>query len=392
VPDAAVLGELLSGRVQTGTLTVGPTVSRWTTYRRPGLVLAARDRVLLGASDLQTLRAAVTRRLRTGRAGGLTPAAFTTLSRAGMPAGQAVLRLAADGPTVRGALAGRLRGAGSLPWVLALTGAGVAVAADENGLHVRARLRTDEASLVDPDVPIALGPVAPAVAGDAPVVVGLRDPARTIRIALELAMQEAPARAAAYAQARDALQRDAGVDLDTDVIGALKDDATLTFPAGGGVTLRATVTDDLALRDTLGRLSRSGQLAGIAGALGIDPGTGGLAVRGTGEDRYEVQQDNTTVAVLAVRNGVFVASTDPDVDVDAVAGAAPTDRGGADAPVGALNVVLRPAALADLLVDRLGVPASARTVLSGLGLTTVTARAELGFLMLRADAAVGEAP
>lgn len=392
VPDAAVLGEQLSGRVQSGTLTEGASYQRWTTYRQTGLVLAARDRVLLGASDLHTLRAAITRRLRTGRTGGLTVAAFTTLSRAGMPAAQAVVRLAADGPTVRAALADRLRGAGSLPWVAALTGAGVAIAADEHGVSVRARLRTDEASLVDPDVPIALGPVAPELDGDGPVVVGLRDPARTAGVALELAKRAAPDQAAAYAQVRDILKRYARVDLEADVLGVLDGDATLTFPAGGGVTLRAVVNDDQGLRDTLGRLGRVGSVAGIVGALGVGSDVGGLAFRGVGEDRYEVLRNDATVAVLAVRDGVFVASTDPDVDVDAVANAAPTARGEADTPVGALSAMVDPAALAAVLVDRLGVPASARPALAGLGVTSLTARAELSFLMLRADVAVDANP
>jgi hypothetical protein len=390
VPDEAVLADLLSAKALSGELTEGVPYRRWTTYTRRGGVYAARDRVLLTASDLPTLRAAITRRLRTGRVGGLTPALFQTAARSGMSAAQALIRVAVSGPVLRSAIAGQAAKAGGLPWVAALTGAGLAVSADADGVHLRARLRTDEATLVDADLPIAPGLDAPELLGEAPVVVGVRNPARTIDVALQAAQLVAPGTVGAYTQVRDLLKRFAGVDVDADIIGTLTQDATVTFPSTGGLTLRAPTTDEEALRDTLSRLGRLGQVAGIAGSLGLGPDTGGLSIRGEDDNRYSILKDDTAIAVLGVRDGVFVASTDPATDVDAVVDATPTATGSSDPSVGALRAVLTPPALTDQLVDRFGLPDLARVALAPLGDATVTARSELGFLSVRADVAVKE--
>jgi hypothetical protein len=389
VPDEAALAELLSAKAQSGELTEGVPYRNWTTYSRRGGVYATRDRVLLTASDLPTLKTAITRRLRTGRVGGLTPALFATAARSGMSSAKALLRVAVSGPVLRSAISARVPRATDLAWVAALDGAGVAVAADADGVHLRARLRTDEAQLVDADLPIAPGLQAPELMGEAPVVVGLRNPRVTIDVALQAGQLLAPGTVATYTQVRDLLKRFAGVDVDADVIGTLTQDATVTLPQTGGVTLRAPTSDEQALRGTLSRLGRLGQLAGIAGSLGVGPDTGGLAIRDEGEDRYTVLEDDTPLAVLAVRDGVFVASTDPGTDVQAVADALPPGAAGTGGtPVGALQAIVTPTALTDLLVDRLGLPSIARVALDPLGTATVGARSELGFLQVRADVPV----
>ncbi len=387
--DAAALADLLAAKVQSGALSEAASYRSWTVFTRPGGLYAARDRVLLTASDRATLTSAITRRLKTGRAGGFTPALFASAARSGLSSAQALVRLAVSGPQLRSQVAALLPQSGDVPWVAALTGAGAAVGADTDGVHLRARLRTDEAQLVDADLPIAAGREAPELTGEAPVVVGIRDPAATIAGALQAGQFIAPGPVKAYTQVRDLLKRYVGVDLDADVIGTLRQDATVTLPQDGGVTLRAPTDDEQALRDTLSRLGRLGQLAGIAGAFGLAPDTGGLAVRSDGDDRYTVLQDDEPRAVLAVRDGIFVASTDPDTDVQAVVDAPPPDGGSGETPVGALQALVAPAALQDLLVDRLGLPSLARVALEPLGTATIGARAELGFLQVRADVPVG---
>ncbi len=293
--------------------------------------------MLVTASSLPTLKAAVARRLRTGRTGGLTPAIFATDARSGLSSAKALVRVAVSGRVLRAAVAARMPEATDLAWVAAVTGAGVAVAVDEEGAHLRARVRTDEAQLVDADLPVAAGREAPELLGDAPVVVAVRNPRAVIGVALRAGQLLSPGSVATYTKVRDLLKRTVRVDLDADVIGTLTQDATVTLPGDGVVTLRAPTSDEVALRDALSRLGRLGQLAGIAGSLGLGSATGGLSIRDDGEFRYTVMQDGSPLAVLAVRDGVFVASTDADTDVQAVVDAQPPSQVAADTPVGGLQ-------------------------------------------------------
>jgi hypothetical protein len=387
VPDETALSDLLRSKADSGTLSAGDAYKNWTLYTRPGSVYAQRDRVLLTASNLVTLRAAIDRRLKLGRGAGLTRATFTARSMSGINASRAFIRVAVTGPALRNVIARRAPEATQLPWVAALRGAGLAVAADADGLHVKARLRTDEATLTDADLPIAAGAQMPEVRGDAPIVVGVRNLNQTAGFLLQTGQLVVPDRLKAYTTVRDLLKRFAQVDVEGDILGTLSKSATITVPEEGAVTLRAEIADEERLRDALGRLARIGRLAGIAGAFGIGVDTNGIAIQDEGDDRYTVLKDDEPVAVIAARNGVFVASSDPLTDVDTVVDA--LDTPGAPArSSGALRANLTPTVLADLLVDRLGVPAIARVALEPLGDATVTARSELGYLLIGVDVAV----
>ncbi len=387
VLDEAALGGILRARVDAGDLTESTPYKSWTVFTRPSGVYAQRDRVLLTASDQATLRAAIDRRLRTGRGGGLTPGSFATRARSGIPAPQALVRIALDGAAARSLLArAGIRGVSKLPWVAGLRGAGLAVGADDDGLHVKLRVRTDEAVLTDADLPLKAGREVPEVLGDAPVAIGVRDPAQTIGLLMEAVALRDPERLKPYTEIRDLLRRVARVDLQADVIGTLRGDATLTLPDGGGVVLRAVTTDAERLRGALTKLGRLGRLGGLAGALGVGPDTNGLAVRSDGEDRYTIVRDENPIALVALRDDVLVVSSDPLTDADAVVDAGePTDGRPAGERDGALRAVITPTALGDLLVEQLRLPAIARVALEPLGTATVSGRAELGSLLLAAD-------
>ncbi|MCW3014309.1 MAG: hypothetical protein JWO02_1401 [Solirubrobacterales bacterium] len=389
VADEQTLADIFRSRVDAGTVSAGGEHKHWTIYTGVGGVYAQRNRVLLSASNPVTLRAAIDRRLKTGRGGGLTRATFTARSMSGISAGQAVVRVAVTGPALRNAIARQAPKATQLPWVAAVRGAGLALATDSDGLHVKARVRTDETTVSDVDLPIAAGAQAPEPKGDAPVVVGVRNLAQSADVLLQVAQLVTPDRLKTYTMVRDLLKRFAQVDIEGDILGTLTQNATLTVPDLRGVTLRAETSDEQRLRDALSRLGRIGRLAGIAGSFGIGVDTNGLAIRDEGDDRYTVLKDENPVAVVAVRNGIFVASSDPLTDVDAVVDALDTVDGAApSSSSGALRATLTPSALSDVLVDRFGLPSVARVALESLGGATVTARAELGYLLVGVDVAV----
>ncbi|MCW2998364.1 MAG: hypothetical protein JWN65_1913 [Solirubrobacterales bacterium] len=388
VLDEVSLSDILRSKVDSGTVSAGDPYKKWTIYTRPGAVYAQRDRVLLTASDLVTLRAAIDRRLKTGRGAGLTRATFNGRSLSGIPARRALIRVAVTGPGLRNAIARQAPDAAQLPWVAALRGAGLAVAADPDGLHVSARLRTDEATLTDADLPIAAGAQAPEATGDAPIVVGVRNVDQTAGFLVRTAQLVAPERLKTYTTVRDLLRRFAQVDVEADILGTLTKRATLTVPATGGVTLAAQTSDEGRLRDALARLARIGRLAGIAGSFGIGLDMNGIAIRDEGDDRYTVLKDDEPVAVIAVRNGIFVASSDPLTDVDAVVDALDATGEPTGPSSGAVIATLAPTVLADLLVDRFGLPDIGRVALDPLGDATATARAELGYLLVGLDVQV----
>jgi hypothetical protein len=119
-------------------------------------------------------------------------------------------------------------------------------------------------------------------------------------------------------------------------------------------------------------LSRVGALGRVGGFLGVD--LGGYSVTSRDDGLVTISHDDSPLVTLGVVSGVFVASTDPDADFDALAAAPELDSG--DAPArGALRAQISPKVFLDLLVDDLGLPESTRTLLEPLGRMLITARA-----------------
>ncbi|MCW3039827.1 MAG: hypothetical protein JWM31_1732, partial [Solirubrobacterales bacterium] len=220
---------------------------------------------------------------------------------------------------------------------------------------------------------------------EASVRVGLRNLALSAGFALDVLRRASPATVKPYGQVRDLLARFAQVDVERDLLGTLSGDATISAPPDlGSVTLRATAADPEALRSALQRLVRIGRLAGVAGSLGLGVDTGGIGLRETAQDTYEVTREDTPIAVLGLRENVLILSSDPGTDVDAAVDALP-EAPGDPGVKGALRATLTSAALGDLLVDRLGIPATARSFLASAGDPLLTGRAELSSLLLGLD-------
>lgn len=398
------LDKILRGR---GDLRTGSDYKDWTLYEGRSLMYAVRDRVLLLASTEKALRAMIDRRQKRGSAAGLTAKMFASRSATGQGDGgdSALVRVAVSGPMMRRLLAPTFVAARRLPWIAALRGGGFAVAVDGDGVHVAGRLRTDAATLSSTDLPVADGDQAPTPKGDAPTVVGLRNPAQTFAVAQQLASLAVPERLQMYAIVRDMLAQFAGIDVQKSVIATLTQDSTVTVTDEGEVTLRAQTEDPDGVRNALVRLSRAGRLAGIAASLGLAGGDmGGISIRndnpglqdggvdtGGVPDRYTITRGGEDVAVIGLRDDVLVVSTDPNTDVDSVVDAPDTASGGggggSDGATGALRATLSPARVMALLVRGLQLPASLGPLVAGLGPATVSARAETDATVFRIDAA-----
>ena len=383
--NAEGLTDVVQAKVGANAVRAARQYRRWTIYSTTGVSYAQRDRVLLTASTPSTLREAIDRRLKTGRGGGLSRAAFTAASRSGIAAGQALIRVAVNGRVLRSVISQRLPKIEQLPWVAALTGAGLAVSTDEDGVHMKARLQTDEVSLTEPDLPVAPGTKGPEVNGDALVLVGVRNIAQSIDVLLQATQIVAPERVKAYTKVRDLLARFARVDIERDLLGALTDDATVSFPATGGVTLRAQTPDEGRLRGVLERLSGTGRLAGLTGSLGVGPDLSGFAVREEEDGRYTILQDEESIAVVALRDGILVASTDALTDVESVLSASTNLSGTAPGSSGALRATLSETALGDVLVEVLGLEDIINEGLEPFGDVTVTARSQLSYTTVGVD-------
>jgi hypothetical protein len=205
-------------------------------------------------------------------------------------------------------------------------------------------------------------------------VVGVRAARQTVAFARQVAAVSRPDTARSLDETLDLLRRYAGVDLQRDLVDRLTGTTTFTTDADFRlITARAELQDPGPTRAALERLRTLSSLGPLADLAGID--TGGLRVDESG-GRFAIFRDDVPLAVLAVRGTVLVASTDPRVDVDAVAAAGPARTTARPGP-GALQAVAEREAAASLLLDQLGLPAEAGLVLTGLGAPALSVQAEL---------------
>jgi hypothetical protein len=100
-----------------------------------------------------------------------------------------------------------------VPWVAAIRSYGAAISATSTGITFQYRLDTSGGSLTSSQIPIAAGTTPPNLAGNAPIIVGINDPAQIVSFALAAEQAASPASYAQF-QARDArLKRKLGIDL-----------------------------------------------------------------------------------------------------------------------------------------------------------------------------------
>lgn len=214
-------------------------------------------------------------------------------------------------------------------------------------LQLPFKITADPVGLNPDDLPIATGAQPPTARGSAPVVIGLRDPARTLRFA-----------------------RDAGLLQELDVVdslpGIVKPDlddlgpnGTVTTPTLDlkHLTLRAEPQDPGDWSSKLGRLHSLASLAGrFLGGVKIDEDDG----------VYTVSEGGQLVARVGVFGRALVLSNDPQRDL-AQAAAAPVTP----TPPGAAGALTLRAKATSLIKD---VPA---LIAGRLGDITGWARAEV---------------
>jgi hypothetical protein len=311
---------------------------------KPPAAAAARDGVVVVAPTKADLDAAL-------KAGGGPSAKYAraTFDKrfAGLPK-DAGARVAFD---PRPLLQGRSKELAATKWGRSLRDGAAVLATSGAELRVPFKIEADPVGLTAGDLPVATGPQPPQARGSAPLIVGLRDPAQTLRFV----------RGAGLFGELDVLDQLPGfLKPDLDDLGP---NGTLTSATLGlsRITLRTEPPDP---GDWSSKLGRIDTLAGLApkallGGLSIDKRDG----------VYTITQDKQLVARVAVYGRALVLSNDPDADLRqaAAAPAAPVPAGAAGALTARLRSSLLATQIPELVRDRLGdVTGWARAELTGV--------------------------
>jgi hypothetical protein len=273
---------------------VGPNAAA---AKRDGVVVVAPSRADLDAS----LRAAAQPAARYSRA---------TFDKrfAGLPT-KASVRVAFDPRKLINARAPQLA---TTRWAGSLRDGAAVLSTKGTQLVLPFRITADPVGLSPEDLPIATGAQPPTARGSGPLVVGLRDPARTLAFA-----------------------RDAGVLPELGLVdqlpGFLKPNLDDLGP-NGTVTTPSLDLDHLTLRaeprdpgDWSSKLGRLDALSGIANRAGIDIDIDHH------DGAYDISQDGRLVARAGVFGRALTLSNDPRRDLRAAAAApvSPTPAGAA---------------------------------------------------------------
>ena len=310
-----------------------------------GAAADAKDGVVVVAPSPADLRAA--------RAAGQAPAARYARSTfdkrfAGLPR-DAGARVAFDPKPL---LAQRSPQIANTPWGRSLRDGAAVLATSGATVTVPFKLTADPVGLTADDLPLATGAQPPQARGDAPLTVGLRDPARTLAFA----------RSAGLLSELDLLDQLPGFLKPN--LNDLGPNGTITSPSTdlqGHLTARFEPPDP---GDWSSKLGRIDTLAGLAGKSLLN----GLSIDKK-DGAYTITQDGKLVARAGVYGRALVLSNDADADLGqaAAAPAAPTPPGAA----GALTARLRSSVLAtqipELIRARVGdLTAWARAELAGV--------------------------
>jgi hypothetical protein len=311
---------------------------------RDGSAAAARAGVVVVAPSAADLRVAL--------AGARAPAARyarATFDKrfAGLPAA-AGARAAFD---PRALLGRRSAQVAATKWGRSLRDGAAVLTVRGTELEIPFHITSDPGGLTPDDLPIATGAQPPIARGSAPLVVGLRDPARTL----------------AFARSAGLLSE---LGLLDQLPGFLKPDLS-DLGANGTVTSPRLDLTDLTARteppdpgEWETKLDRIDTLAGLAGKAVL----GGLAV----EKRagvYTVTQDGRLVARAGVYGRALVLSNDPSANLRAaaVAPAVPLPPGAAGALTARARSNLLAGQIPDLIRARIGdLTAWARAELTGV--------------------------
>jgi hypothetical protein len=326
-------------------------------YRGPrNSALATRGRELVAATDAPTVRRALD--TRESPSAHFTPQEFDR-RLAGLST-TAPVRTIFD---PRLLLRTRLPGALNTNWGRALSNGAAILTSGDDGLHVPFKLQADRNRITNADLPFATGPKAPQIRGTAPLLVGIRDLAPTIRFL----RRADPERFGGI----DALQRDLPSFLRINVDGlfdGLTNDATISSADMlDHFVVRTDPRDPAAWRQPLQRLSG---LSNVLQNLGID----NVKLDEEPGDAYRLTVDGQMVVRAGVFGRTLVATDDARGGLRRAAGAPP-----APAPAGAAGAVtvrLARSAVRALLVEQFGLPPEAGLILDRLGDLTGWARSE----------------
>ena len=326
-------------------------------YRGPqGSAVATRGSEVVAATDEPTVRRALD--TRDNPTAHFTPQEFDR-RLAGLGT-RAPVRTIFD---PRLLLRSRLPEALNTNWGRALTNGAAVLTSSDDGLLVPFKLQTDPNRLTNADLPFATGSQPPQIRGQAPLLIGVRDLAPTIRFLRRVD----PDRFGGI----DALQRDLPGFLRIDIDGlfsGLRNDGTISSTDRlDHLVLRTDPRDPGDWRRPLERLSG---LSNVLQNLGID----NVKLDEEPGDAYRLTVDGQMVFRAGVFGRTLVYTDDPRAGLRGAARAAPapTPAGAA----GAVTLRLTRREVRALIVDQFGLPPEAGLILDRLGDLTGWARSE----------------
>ena len=293
-----------------------------TLYEDDGSVFAVKDDTLIFADDRQQLTQALS------RAEGDDHLDEDTFNQGldGLPE-SALARVYADLEALLKSDPGSAD-ARRIKWVAALRTLGVTAVAQDEGIDINFRVRT-EGDLSDADLPIAPGDESPdVIKREGEVGLGIRDLAHIVRFAENAGQAVDPAGFGDYAQAKKTIDKQLGVSLDDDLIGQLTGDLSSTVSIDGKFGVRAQLKDPQAFERTLVKV------ADVLPSFAEGAGFGSVALsKPTGnEDFYALEQPDGDVVVFGVVDEVLVVANDP-AQASKIAGEQPVAVPGAKGSV-----------------------------------------------------------
>jgi Protein of unknown function (DUF3352) len=188
-------------------------------------------------------------------------------------------------------------------WVNGLRDVGTVISVQDDGIQESFKANTEGVS--EADLPLAPGAAAaPVVRRAADVGLGMRDLSQLVAFSQTASQLTNPKGYADFQRRKRAANKTLGIDIDKDVIGQLKGDASLSFGIDGGFAVRSDLSDPAAFRKTLRKAAP--KLDKLAKSEHV-----GIAVPKNPNGFYALATAKGKKYVFAVRGGKFVLATDP---------------------------------------------------------------------------------
>jgi hypothetical protein len=323
-----------------------------TAYKSGDMLLVVKGDTMVGSEDRGQLEAALKR---ADDGSGLKEDRFDAAFN-GLPE-KALVRSWVDVQALLGSDP-QAAAARKVKYVGAMRVSGQTLTADADGVSLDAFLATEGVSPAD--LPVAAGAEAPGVVrrkGD--IGFAIRDLRQSIRFAESVAKVVDPAGFAKYQKDKLAAGKDAGVNVDKDVIDKLEGASYLSVDLGGQAAFRADVEDPQALGATLDKLGKSGGLGelklkkGRAGFYDAVSEDGTRFVIGMSQDHLVIAPDEQRALEMAALKPQPVAGAQGAVaanaDAKAIASQVIQQKGGQGAlastlftgPLGSLDGWMR---------------------------------------------------